>query len=290
MSKNSRDALPATFSPQWQDWLASNIVAGCIDADLEKVMTGNGFSAGFARAAILVVRAMTERVQQQAPETLVAHQADPFRLAKGSVLRAHDRDVKVVFTLSNPNVAVIEGLLSEQECDELVAASAGKLERSLVVDRDSGGHQVSHVRSSEGTHFQRGEIPLVGQLEKRIAALTGFRVEQGEPLQILHYGVGGEYLPHHDYFDPKDPGTPAVTRQGGQRVATLVLYLNSPQEGGGTAFPDLELDVRARKGSAVYFEYMNRLGQLDARCLHAGTPVVSGEKWIATKWIRQSNY
>jgi prolyl 4-hydroxylase len=116
------------------------------------------------------------------------------------------------------------------------------------------------------------------------------RVEQGEPLQILHYGLKGEYLPHHDYFDPNDPGSPVILKTGGQRIATLVMYLNTPEEGGATHFPELDLDVKARKGSAVYFEYMNKNGQLDSRSLHAGMPVLKGEKWVATKWLRESNY
>ena len=77
---------------------------------------------------------------------------------------------------------------------------------------------------------------------------------------------------------------------GGQRVATLVMYLHEPEEGGDTYFPEIELSVRPRRGSAVYFEYHNERGQLDARCLHAGTPVLRGHKWIATKWLRQRPY
>lgn len=290
MTKTAIDQIPSSLTAQWQDWLASNIVAGCTNADLENVMTGNGFSVSFARSAIVVVRSMTERVQKESPDALNGYRPDPMRIVRGNRVQAADRMVNICLSMENPNVAVLDGLLSDEECDQLIAASVGKLERSQVVDRASGGHQVSNVRSSEGTYFKRGETPLIKTIEARLAALTGFRVEQGEPLQILHYGIDGEYLPHHDYFDPVDPGTPTILKQGGQRMATFVLYLNTPEEGGGTTFPELDLEVRARKGSAVYFEYMNRAGELDSRSLHAGAPVVRGEKWIATKWIRQSNY
>jgi len=37
----------------------------------------------------------------------------------------------------------------------------------------------------------------------------------------------------------------------------------------------------------VYFEYCNSRGQVDAASLHAGAPVTDGEKWIATKWMRE---
>jgi len=55
-------------------------------------------------------------------------------------------------------------------------------------------------------------------------------------------------------------------------------------------FPELDLAIKPRPGTAIYFEYTNREGLLDPRCLHGGSPVVRGEKWIATKWIRQGPY
>ena len=290
MSKSALDQIPSKLSAEWQDWLASNIVAGCTSADMEKVMIDNAFDPAFARSAIVVVRSMTERVQQQSPSVLNGYKAEPLRLPKGVILDASGHPVKVGFLMENPNIALLDGLLTDEECEALIQASAGKLERSLVVDRQSGGQLPSNVRSSEGAHFQRGETDLVKAIEARIAALTGLRIEQGEPIQILHYGLQGEYLPHHDYFDPMDPGTPVILKTGGQRIATLVMYLNTPEEGGATHFPELDLEVKARKGSAVYFEYMNKAGQIDSRSLHAGMPVVKGEKWIATKWLRESNY
>jgi prolyl 4-hydroxylase len=296
------------LNAQWQDWLTNNIVAGCTTEALMQTMKDSGFALDFAEAAIAVVRAMTERVQASNPDLLQDFKSAPLNLPRGAEaqiveptgdtksntesnkVRVADREMNIVFTLNNPNVAVIDGLLSEQECDKLIQFSSGKLKRSEVIERDSGGHQVSKVRTSEGTHFSLGENAVVERLEKRIQALIGAPIENGEPLQILHYGLGGEYLPHHDYFDPKDPGSSAHIAVGGQRVATMVIYLNDVQQGGGTAFPDIEMTVRPKKGSAVYFEYCNANGDLDVRLLHAGLPVIKGDKWIATKWIRQRRY
>ncbi len=294
------------LNAQWQDWLTSNIVAGCTDADLLATMRDSGFDGVFAKAAISVVKSMTKRVQSSNPELLDGFFIEPLHLPKPLVaaslaaginggndhglVRLADRECSIVFTLSSPNVAVIDGLLSEKECDQLVSLSRGKVKRSEVIDRDTGGNQVSLVRTSEGTHFELGETAVIQALEKRIAALTGSPVENGEPLQILHYGVGGEYLAHHDYFDPADPGSQPHLARGGQRVATMVIYLNDVPLGGGTGFPEIEMTVRPRKGSCVYFEYCNAQTQLDNRLLHAGLPVVKGDKWIATKWIRQGRY
>jgi len=64
------------------------------------------------------------------------------------------------------------------------------------------------------------------------------------------------------------------------------MYLNTPEEGGGTAFPRIGLTVTAMRGSAVYFAYDSG----DESSLHAGLPVLKGEKWIATKWLRERPY
>jgi prolyl 4-hydroxylase len=115
-------------------------------------------------------------------------------------------------------------------------------------------------------------------------------IENGEGLQILHYGVEGEYKPHFDFFAPEMAGSAAHMQKGGQRVSTLIMYLNDVDAGGETIFPDVGLAISARKGSGVYFTYCGPHGELDRRSLHGGAPVKRGEKWIATHWLRQSAY
>jgi prolyl 4-hydroxylase len=286
----ANDAALPPLAPDWQDWLTTNIVGGMPDAEMLATMCKSGFDAAYARVAITVVRSMADRVRQHNPSMLSGYAADPIRLPAGARARIADREVRLPIVLANPNLAIIENLLSEQECDKLIQLSRGKLRGSQVVDPLSGQLEQSGVRRSEGTHFGYGENAVVQRLEQRVAALTGIPVPNGEPLQILHYPVGGEYIPHHDYFDPKFPGTAKLLAHGGQRVASLVMYLNEPEAGGDTWFPELELSVRPRRGSGVYFEYFNAAGELDTRLLHAGMPVTRGEKWVATKWLRQSPY
>jgi prolyl 4-hydroxylase len=187
-------------------------------------------------------------------------------------------------------VLLFGDLLSADECDEMIRLSRGKLARSSVVNAATGDYDVHPDRTSEGTHFQRGENPLVRCIEQRISELLSYPVDHGEPIQILHYGPGAQYRPHFDFFDPELAGNDKVLAMGGQRVATLVMYLNDVAAGGSTVFPEVGLDVLPRRGSAVYFAYASDDGQLDRRTLHGGSPVASGEKWIATKWLRQREY
>jgi prolyl 4-hydroxylase len=201
-----------------------------------------------------------------------------------------DREVAMLFALAAPRIILFSNLLAPDECDELIELSRGKLARSSVVNAETGNYDVHPHRTSSGTHFARGENELIQRIERRIAELVQCPVERGEPLQILHYQPGGEYKPHFDFFDPAQPGNEQVLRQGGQRIATMVIYLNDVEAGGSTVFPEAGIDVLPRQGNAVYFAYCTEQGELDRRSLHGGSPVAAGEKWIATKWFRQREY
>ena len=136
--------------------------------------------------------------------------------------------------------------------------------------------------------FERGENPVVARLEQRIATLLRWPLEFGEGLQILRYAPGAQYRPHYDYFDPSEPGTPVILKRGGQRVATLVMYLHEPEQGGATTFPDVGLEVAPKRGTGVFFSYERP--DPATRTLHGGAPVLAGEKWVATKWLREREF
>jgi prolyl 4-hydroxylase len=205
-------------------------------------------------------------------------------------LETSDREVEMLFVVESPRVVLFGNLLSHDECDSLVGLSRDKLQRSSVVNASTGAYDFHPHRTSSGTYFTRGENELLQRIERRIADLVDCPIDQGEPIQVLHYEPGGEYKPHYDYFDPAHPGNNEVLAQGGQRIATLIMYLNDVTRGGATVFPEIGLDVLPRKGHAVYFAYCDEGGALDVRTLHGGSPVGSGEKWIATKWFRQRAY
>ena len=188
----------------------------------------------------------------------------------------------------NPRVVVFGNLLSDEECDEVIALAMPRLARSLTVATKTGGEEVNDDRTSSGMFFQRGEHEVVRRLEARIARLVNWPEENGEGLQVLHYRPGAEYKPHYDYFDPKEPGTPTILKRGGQRVATLVMYLGEPEKGGGTTFPDVHLEVFPKRGHGVFFSYDR--AHPSTRTLHGGAPVLAGEKWIATKWLRERRF
>lgn len=191
---------------------------------------------------------------------------------------------------SSPRIYMIENFLSDYECDHLIENARPHLKRSTVVSSKDNGGEVHDARTSMGMFYQRSADPIIASIEQRIAELTMIPVEYGEGIQVLSYGIGAEYRPHFDYFDPKLPGSAACLIRGGQRVATLIMYLANTEEGGETIFPVAKVNVKPVKGNAVLFYNCTYDGKEDPLSLHGGAPVIKGEKWIATKWLRQSEF
>lgn len=282
------DSLPADL----RQWLQASVQAGHDGESLQRAMQAAGYDGDFARQAVAAALARLRpkaSAGTQAQAAAVAS-AGEVATAAANTIATSDRAVEVLMTLGSPRVVLFGNLLSAQECEQVIDAARRRLQRSTVVNADTGAYDVHADRTSRGMHFERGENELVARIERRIGELAGCPVENGEPIQVLHYTPGAEYKAHHDYFDPAQPGNDKVLAMGGQRVATLVMYLNDVEAGGSTVFPALGLDVLPRRGSAVYFAYANERGETDARTLHGGSPVLAGEKWIATKWLRQRRY
>lgn len=203
-------------------------------------------------------------------------------------LDAGDRRVAVLGSMALPRLVIFGGLLSDEECDALIEAAKPRLSRSLTVATKTGGEEMHADRTSQGMFFQRGENDLVSRIEARIAKLINWPVQNGEGIQVLQYVPGTEYRPHYDYFDPAEPGTATILKRGGQRVGTVVMYLNEPEKGGGTTFPGVHLEVAPKRGNAVFFSYERP--HPSTKSLHGGAPVIAGEKWIATKWLREGEF
>jgi prolyl 4-hydroxylase len=275
-------------------WIVAQAEAGCQPDAVLAAMQASGWSEDTAIAAMEAT--LRDRLVQlgkpvpgDAPlDTPQVPLPEPALQDSHAVVRALDRDVAIVMHMQHPRVVVFGGLLSDQECDALMAEAEPLLARSETVENNTGGSEVNASRTSDGMFFERGQSLLISRIEARIAALLNWPVENGEGLQILRYRPGAEYKPHHDYFDPKHAGSATILKRGGQRVGTLVMYLNTPTRGGGTTFPDVGLEVAPVKGNAVFFSYDKP--DVSTRTLHGGAPVLEGVKWVATKWLREGEF
>jgi len=191
----------------------------------------------------------------------------------------------------SPEIYVCDHFLSDEECDHLIKLAQPSLARSTVVDPNSVEGLVDARRTSTGMFLPYGcKDGVVLRMHKRIAEVTGIPEVNGECMQVLHYDVGAEYQPHYDSFDRSIPGGLIHFNRGGQRVATFMVYLNTPEAGGETIFPLDNLKIVPKKGKAVLFYNVTSSGAVDPMSFHGGAPVLKGEKWLITRWLREREF
>jgi prolyl 4-hydroxylase len=182
---------------------------------------------------------------------------------------------------SSPEVRIFPGLFTPEECDFLIARSAPQLRPSLVVDPQTGRQVPNPVRTSDAIGFPLvSESPAIHALCRRLAKASHTHVKQGEPLQVLRYQPGQEYRPHFDAIGDSD----------NQRVLTFLVYLNDDYEGGETEFLSTGLKVKGSKGDGLLFRNAKSSGVPDPSAQHAGLPVLAGEKYLASRWIRERRF
>lgn len=176
-----------------------------------------------------------------------------------------------------PEVRLHRSLLTPAECAVIALAAQDLLEPSQVADPTSGRMIAHPIRTSDAAVLgpTRESLPIQA-LQRRIAAFAGHPVEHGESLTVLRYIPGQQYRSHLD----------TLPRTANQRVATVLVYLNEGYRGGETRFDSRGLAVAGRGGDALFFTNVIANGQPDPASAHAGLPVHSGVKWVATRWIR----
>ena len=300
MTRLSHSTAGQMISPALRAWIVAQLAEGHALPALQQSMREAGWDDAVAMLALSQVgvgapgealAASIGAVKASATSgDAVTVRAMPGPLLDGAPLfiDAGDRHVRVLQTMQSPRLVVFGELLSVEECETLIADARRRLARSLTVETRTGGEMLNVDRTSDGMFFERGENELVQRIEARIARLLNWPLEYGEGLQVLRYASGAQYRPHYDYFDPAEPGTTSILQRGGQRVATLVMYLGEPAQGGATTFPDVGLEVAPQRGSAVFFSYDRP--DPSTRTLHGGAPVLAGEKWVATKWLREREF
>jgi prolyl 4-hydroxylase len=212
-----------------------------------------------------------------------------------------------VQTLSwSPRAFLWRAALTPSDADALVAAAAPRLAPSTLALRpgEKAEDKVG-IRTSDGAFMSAADDPsgVLAKARAVAAALTGLPPSHGEAFNILRYRPGARYEAHYDAFSPNDGYGP----QASTRLATVLFYLSDVEEGGETVFPlageagaarlaaqapidykscEEGLKVRPTKGDALLFWSAHPNGSADLQALHGGCPVLRGEKWVATLWLR----
>jgi prolyl 4-hydroxylase len=289
-------AITINLSTGLRSWIIESLGRGTPPAAMIEALIGRNLEPDVARGVIdafisaqAAGRALPEhriRLDLEAPRYVY----EIPRIAPGHLIRACDRQIRVLQRLQSPLLVTLESVLSDAECEELVGMARPRLRRSTVIDAPTGANITVDRRSSDGMFFRPRENAFIAQLDDRLAAIMNSPTENGEGLQVLRYSAGGQYPPHFDFLDPATPLSAQSIARSGQRISTLIVYLNDVLEGGETVFPEVGLSVVPHRGNGLYFEYTNSHLQLDLRSAHGGAPVLQGEKWIVTKWMRSGKF
>ncbi|XP_020580054.1 probable prolyl 4-hydroxylase 9 [Phalaenopsis equestris] len=200
-----------------------------------------------------------------------------------------------------PRAVYFPKFATAEQCQAIIKIARSKLKpSSLALRKGETEESTKGIRTSSGTFLSASEDPTetLKYIEEKIARATMIPRDHGEAFNILRYEIGQKYASHYDSFDPSEYGP-----QKSQRVASFLLYLSDVEEGGETMFPfenaniDFSYDyrkciglkVKPQQGDGLLFYSLFTNGTIDPTSLHGSCPVIKGEKWVATKWLRNTN-
>lgn len=281
-----RDALYTLGDMHWRGALVELDWAKGLDCFRKAEQAGNA-GAGHAVTNLMASGVGCERDWPGAVTRLkVEAESDERRAVALALIEAMALDdqgnparlLNTTRLLTTPDVVECSGLFTPAECNHLRALAEPFFAPSLVTGPNL--EQIPDpVRTSDcATIFDLIEDPAVHALNRRLAVASGSEYACGEPLLILRYRPGQHYLNHLD----------ALPGLENQRVKTALVYLNDGFEGGYTAFPAAGQSYRGQTGDAIVFRNVGDDGRPDQASMHAGLPVTQGEKYLASRWIRES--
>jgi prolyl 4-hydroxylase len=195
-------------------------------------------------------------------------------------LKKHDR-VEIV-SGGGLDLYIVQYFMTDEECGELIALiDNDPFPSKLYEGTEQKGFRTSFSCNLDPHH------PIVARIEGRICTLMGIDRRHGETLQGQRYDVGQQFKPHYDHFFPGQPYWEDERKSGGQRSWTAMIYLNEPESGGETNFPNAGMCVSPRTAMLVIWNNMTEIGAPNTLTLHEGVPVTAGRKYIVTKWFRE---
>jgi len=189
----------------------------------------------------------------------------------------------------DPIVWVIDDFLSPTDRQHIVEIAAPRLEEAKVTS--TRVNTTSAARTGSVAWVRYADSAKIQDIMHRVSDLVGIPPHHAESMQVVHYAETQEYRPHFDGWDLRTEKGRLRTQNGGQRVLTALMYLNEVDDGGGTIFPKLDLQVEAKPGRLVIFHNIeDEDTNLHPHSLHGGMPVSGGEKWACNLWFRAKPY
>ena len=152
------------------------------------------------------------------------------------------------------------------------------------------GGKIDNVRNSK-QHWIVKNDELVKPIFERVSKMFNIPFENAEDLQVVRYLPNQYYREHHDSCCDNNKACTTFLSKGGQRILTVLIYLNDDFTDGHTYFKNLDMKLKVPSGDAiVFFPLAKNTSKCHPLALHAGMPVTSGEKWIANLWFREHKF
>lgn len=181
--------------------------------------------------------------------------------------------------------SIYPDFITEDQANHILEMAKYNYKDSIII----GNENTEGIRKSQ-TYWLNKNDPVAKKIISKVCEINGHKIEQAEDIQVVKYEPNGYYKEHHDSCCDNTDACNEFNKDG-NRIVTMVIYLNDGFQGGSTRFPNLNKEFKPRKYSGILFYPMNKTGdKCHEKSLHAGMPITSGEKYIANVWIRDKNF
>ena len=191
--------------------------------------------------------------------------------------------IKIEEAYKNPYIIIYHDVLSDNEIDEIKKLALPLMSRATIQNPVTGLSEIVDYRVSKSAWLMDKDSEVVARVIRRIGEFSKLSVKSAELLQVANYGIGGQYEPHYDYARPGEK----VAFKNGNRIATWLNYMSDVEAGGATAFIDLGISLKPKKGSAAFWFNLYPNGEGNLLTLHAACPVLLGSKWVSNIWFHE---
>lgn len=277
--------MKTEFNADWQNWIKTNVDNGQDKHGIFKILLDEGFSYQAIQRemqfepTIPVEELVNPFASAQAKQNQVATNNYGQPIAQDNLFIPNGKQ----FNAESVQLYTVENFLNSHECQHIIAAIESQLRPSELSSFEAD----NTFRTSRTCDLGTIEDSLIEEIDQRICKLLGVDESYSEAIQGQHYSVGQEFKPHTDYFEEHE-----INEHGaemGQRTFTVMIYLNTVEEGGITRFTKLGHDFEPKQGLAVIWSSLNPDGSPNSNTMHHAQPVLKGYKAIITKWFRSNS-
>ena len=258
------------FDKQWKKWVNVNMSLGCNKDEIFNILLNHNFQ----HDDICSVMNYTPNQNDIKHDTITQETSKNFL----------ENPLFVKIDSSLLEIYKIDNFLNDEECDNIIniinTSSLLKSTTTLEVD--------SKFRTSSTCHFDMSNS-IISYIDTKIHDIMKISKSKGENLQGQKYLIGEEFKTHSDYFSKNQEYNINHLQNGGQRTWTFMVYLNNVEEGGDTEFTEINTKIKPIRGMALLWNNLNDDNTENVYSLHRGLPIIKGEKYIITKWIREKN-